>query len=80
MTAGYGEMSFRGRNLGAHRFSYLLHVGELEAGKCICHACDNRECVNPWHLYQGTYHDNWRDMREVNGAPPPLSFWDFLDP
>jgi hypothetical protein len=28
---------------------------------CILHACDNRRCCNPTHLWIGTYHDNNRD-------------------
>lgn len=81
MTAGYGEMTYRGRNIGAHRFSFLLHSGELEAGRCVLHTCDNRRCVNPSHLYQGTYLDNWRDMSRghEDRTPPPSDFWEFLD-
>lgn len=87
MTSGYGELSFLGKKIGAHRFSYLLHVGELEAGKCICHHnfCNNRLCVNPSHLYQGTYKDNWEDTvrrleaARVPGEAPSEGFWDFMD-
>jgi len=73
MSAGYGELRFRGRKIGAHRFSYLLPVGDPEAARVICHAC-----VNPG---QGTYKDNFEDVkRRFHGVPDVLhgfdeSFW-----
>jgi len=57
---GYGVLFFK-KNIKAHRFSYLIHKGELMKGLLICHTCDNPSCVNPEHLYQGTYQDNMDD-------------------
>jgi len=58
---GYGRVKYKGKKHGAHRISYLTFKGELIKGMCICHHCDNPSCVNPDHLYQGTFADNNRD-------------------
>ena len=52
------------KNITAHRFSYILHKGEIARGQVICHTCDVRNCVNPDHMYAGTHEDNTRDIVE----------------
>ena len=62
-----------GDQFGAHKMAWLLVNGpvvpldgENAPRRIICHKCDLPICVNPAHLYIGTYQTNARD-REVRG-------------
>lgn len=60
---GYGGFWANGEDISAHRFSFQLHHNRLiQEGLCIMHICDNRKCVNPAHLSEGTHQDNMTDM------------------
>ncbi len=63
---GYGNLNYQGRQIGAHRASWLAHNGPITNGLHVLHTCDNRGCINPEHLYLGTHQDNMKD-RDTRG-------------
>ncbi len=64
-TPGYGNSYFHGKCYRAHRLSLETYLGQsLPSEVLTLHLCDVKRCVNPQHLYAGTYKDNTRDCFE----------------
>jgi hypothetical protein len=67
--AGYGEFHYDGAPIVASRMAWILTHGEIPAGLCVLHRCDNPPCVNPDHLFLGTRLDNATDC-VIKGRRP----------
>jgi len=58
---GYGAFHAEGRQIGSHRFAWVLTHGTIPRGLLVLHKCDNPPCCNPTHLFLGTSADNMSD-------------------
>jgi hypothetical protein len=60
--SGHGQFRVNRQTTYAHRFAYFLANPSFDQDLCVCHKCDNPECVNPNHMFVGTHNDNTQDM------------------
>ena len=58
--SGYTTISFNGRRVSAHRFSYAAFKGDVGGDQEIDHLCRDRACVNPNHLELVSRKENLR--------------------
>lgn len=59
---GYFIIHCENKAIGLHRYMYEIHKGVIKLGNVIRHTCDNKWCINPEHLIEGTQADNMQDM------------------
>jgi hypothetical protein len=52
--------------INAHRASWMIYRGTLQADQLVCHICDMPCCVNPDHFFLGTHKDNSQDALKKN--------------
>lgn len=68
-TAGYPQIAFNKVNYLVHRLILAQKLGRpLGIGKQALHICDNKKCLSPDHLYEGTHEQNMLDMRQRGRA------------
>lgn len=71
LRKGYARITMPDqRKVSVHRLSYQIYKGEIPIGLLVCHHCDNRLCINPDHLFLGTYQDNATDMVRKGRSNP----------
>lgn len=62
---GYGKLQIgtlkNPKYVTASRLSYEIANGPIPPGRNVLHSCDTPPCVNPEHLFLGSYADNAAD-------------------
>jgi len=78
-STGRGIFWLNSKTPKAHRISWEIHNGPVEGDFLVLHHCDNGKCVNPNHLYLGTFKDNSNDRLKRNRAnlPRGTEHWNF---
>ena len=66
-NAGYPLDNNNGLMTTLHRHIYMQQTGRsLPSHIFVMHTCDNKMCINPAHLREGTAADNIRDAANKN--------------
>jgi hypothetical protein len=62
VKGGYATIKIGERSVRVNRLAYEVWRGSIPEGALICHTCDTPACIEPNHLYAGTYQTNADDM------------------
>ena len=63
---GYGIFAIESDwPIRAHKFAYQYYNGPVKS-ECLMHTCDNPSCQSPYHIKEGTVHENNAD-RSIKG-------------
>lgn len=70
---GYGRFSiyhngFRYEIPASRWVAQFMNQGYFPTDLYACHTCDTPQCINPYHIKQGTPQDNVNDMISRNRA------------
>lgn len=61
---GYGSFTARKFNIvnqRAHRVSYKIYCHDIDESQHVLHRCDTPPCINPDHLFLGSWQENMDD-------------------
>lgn len=85
-SSGYGNLTWHGAPVQAHRVAYYLSVGGIQLQtnfrqsgvakryrRFVLHKCDNRLCCNPRHLFLGSMRTNLLDAYAKGRKRQPRS-------
>lgn len=67
----FNRKSYRGNRLSFAAYNKF----NLKSKNIICHTCDNRLCVNPKHLWEGTIDQNNKDCHRKKRAKVGDNHW-----
>lgn len=65
------KIRYQGKTQLAYRLSYEVFIGDIPKDMTIDHLCENRSCINPFHLEPVTRSENvkrfWENRRFEKG-------------